>query len=84
MNIFDDMPDIPPCPKCSHSGEGLQWAFPDDAWQGFVATAVQCACLACGFHAARKPNYAEAIGAFKAGEADPEADDMNEITVGRR
>lgn len=70
MNVFDEMPDIPKCPHCGHDGEGLQWAFPDAGFVGVVATAVQCACLACGFHGPERPSYAQAISAFERGIVD--------------
>lgn len=66
MSPFDDMPNIPPCPKCGHAGDGLNWTFPLD---GKMKT-VQCACLACGFHGAERESYDEAAKAFKAGEAE--------------
>lgn len=68
MNIFDDAPDIPACPHCGHDGEGLNWAFPDPLSNDLAA--VQCACLMCGAHGALRPSYAEAIGAFAAGQTE--------------
>lgn len=67
MNIFDDMPDIPACPKCGHDGEGLNWAFPD---KPFTGATVMASCLACGFHGRAMLSYAAAIEAFTAGESE--------------
>lgn len=74
MNIFDEMPDIPPCPKCGHDDNGLNFAFPIEFQsldQQF--SQVQAACLACGFHAAARADYSAAIDAFVAGLPEEEA-----------
>jgi hypothetical protein len=75
MNPLRDMlPDIPPCPHCGHSGEGLQWALPDAGFvHGLGFTRAQCACLACGKHGAARPTYDSAIEAFAAGKIEEAA-----------
>jgi hypothetical protein len=72
VNLFRDaVPDIPACPKCGHTGDGLQFAFPYYASPAF--SKVQAACLACGFHGEIAGSYEEAIHLFAAGkeESDP-------------
>ncbi len=78
MNIWDHQPDIPKCPHCGHDGEGLQWAFPDNAYDGKSWAMVKASCLHCGAHSPAKPSYEEAIKAFAAGETEPN-DGMDEI-----
>lgn len=67
MNPFHDgMPEIPACPHCGHSGECLNWAFPDST----SFQTVQCACLACGEHGKPQSNYADAVEAWLRGEVE--------------
>lgn len=72
MNLFDEMPEIPPCPKCAHDGEGLQWAFPAP-WSESYGDGAQCCCLNCSFHAELAADYATAVENFKSGIPDENA-----------
>lgn len=51
------------CPHCGHTGEGLQYAFPDGNLR-----IVQAACLKCGKHGPYRATMVAAAEAFQAGE----------------
>jgi len=70
MNPFsDEFPEIPACPRCGHTGDGLQWSFPEASWMRSFHL-VQCACLACGAHGIPRWTYEDAAASFKAVELE--------------
>lgn len=66
MNPFaDDLPGVPPCPKCGNDGNGLEWAF------AFTPIPyAQCACLKCGAHGVPALTYRQAVENFKSGKLE--------------
>jgi len=56
------------CPHCGHTGEGLQFAFDNDALGRIDLSRIQAACLSCGVHGPMRSTPKEAVEAFEAGE----------------
>lgn len=84
MDIFGDLPALSKCPHCGHTGNGLQYAFPDKPSGGIDFSRVQAACLACGAHGGYRDTYADAAAAFEAGELEEQIveDEVFQLTAG--
>lgn len=57
-------PELKPCPKCQHDGEGVCYAVDDPFLPGGSLVGVEC--LACGFEGPRKDLIAEAQAEWNA------------------